>query len=152
MRLHVRFEIEKIVNRMSESLFVTEIAFGRLYRRMSQEELNLLNLAAVTVTQLRTHSPQVVRRNMEEACSFTASLDHVPNDILRNASAPKLSRAGHSPKDSPFTYASRCDPPIQRGFGPLRNGHGADVAALAEQVHDGPVTLADLNLVEPQTD
>jgi hypothetical protein len=51
VRLHVRFEIEKIVNRMSEILFATEVAFGRLYRRMSQEELNLLKLAAVTVAE-----------------------------------------------------------------------------------------------------
>jgi hypothetical protein len=49
--------IEKIVNRMSEIFFATEVAFGRLYRRMSQEELNLLNLAAVAVAELRTRPP-----------------------------------------------------------------------------------------------
>jgi hypothetical protein len=42
MRSPVRSEVKKIVDRMSEILFATEIAFRRLHGCMPQQELNLL--------------------------------------------------------------------------------------------------------------
>ncbi len=72
-----------------------------------------------------------MRCNMQQARSFTASLDQVPNDVLRNALAPKLPSARDSTKDSAFSNLGCYDPPIEGGFGPLRNGHGADVTTLA---------------------
>ena len=50
-------EIKKVVHWMSEILFATEIAFRCLDGCMPQQELNLLQLATVTVAQLRTGSP-----------------------------------------------------------------------------------------------
>src|ERR1019366_7092071 len=64
MRPPVRSEVKKVVYRMSEILFAAEIAFRRLDGRMAQQELNLLQLAAARVAQLRTGSSQVMRRNM----------------------------------------------------------------------------------------
>jgi hypothetical protein len=52
---------------------------------MPQQELNLLQLTTAAVAQLRAGSPQVVRCNMLQAHSLTASLDYVPHDILRDA-------------------------------------------------------------------
>jgi hypothetical protein len=56
-------EVKKIVYRMTEILFATEIAFRRPDGCMPQRELNLLKLATAAVAQLRTGSPQVVRCN-----------------------------------------------------------------------------------------
>ena len=44
---------------MSEILFAAEIAFRRLHGYMPQQELNLLQLSAVRVAQLRTGSSQI---------------------------------------------------------------------------------------------
>jgi hypothetical protein len=49
---------------MSEILFAAKVAFGCLDRGMPKQELNLLKLTAAAVAELRTGSPQVVRRNM----------------------------------------------------------------------------------------
>ena len=67
LRLHVLSKGKKIIYRMSEILLAAEIAFGCLHRCMAQQELNLLQLAAARVAQLRTGSPQVVRCNMLQA-------------------------------------------------------------------------------------
>jgi len=99
VRLPVGSEITKIVHRMSEILFAAEIAFRRLHGYMPQQELNLLQLSAVRVAQLRTGSPQVMRCNMFQARSLAAGLDYVPNDILRDAFPPYLSRPGDGSKD-----------------------------------------------------
>ena len=72
LRPSVRSEVKKIVHRMSEILFAAEIAFRRLDRCMAQQELNLLQLAAARVAQLRTGSPQVMRCNMLQARSLAA--------------------------------------------------------------------------------
>lgn len=42
-------EFKKVVHRVPEILFAAEIAFCSLYRRMSQQELNLLQLATAGV-------------------------------------------------------------------------------------------------------
>jgi len=152
MRPPGRSEIKKIVYRMSEILFATEIAFRRLDRCMPQQELNLLQLAAIAVAQLRTGSPQVMRSDMLQAHSLTAGLDYVPHNILRDAFPPYLSRPGDGSKDPSLPDAGCGRPLIERGFNPQWNGDGADMSSLANQVHDCPVALPHLHLIQFQAD
>ena len=57
-------EVEKIIHRMPEILFAAEIAFRGLDRGVPQQKLNLLKLTAAVVAQLRTSSPQIMRRDV----------------------------------------------------------------------------------------
>src|ERR1700693_2556289 len=66
-RLHVGSEVEQIVHRMPEILLAAQIPFRCLDRCMAEQELNLLQLAAARVAQLRTGPPQVVRCDMLHA-------------------------------------------------------------------------------------
>jgi hypothetical protein len=50
MLLHIRSELEKIIYGMPEILLAAEIALGRLYRRVPQQELNLLQLSSAVMT------------------------------------------------------------------------------------------------------
>jgi len=140
MRTPVRSEIKKIIYRMADILFAAQIAFRRLDGCMPQQELNLLQLATARVAQLRTGSPQVMRRNMLQARSLAATFDYIPHDILRDAFPPHLSRSGNGSKDSSLRDPGCCYPVIECRFYPFWNGHGADVAALTDQVYDCPVT------------
>src|SRR5690242_19550528 len=83
--LRAHSEIEEVVHRMPEILFAAQITFGRLNRCTPQQELNLLNLAPAVVAQLRTSPAQVVRCNVVQTCFATAIPDHVPHDVLRDA-------------------------------------------------------------------
>jgi hypothetical protein len=132
VRLPAPSEVKKIVHRMSEILFAAEIAFRRLHGYMTQQELNLLKLSAVRVAQLRTGSPQIMRGNMLQARSLAAGLDYVPHHILRDAFPPYLSRPGDGSKDPSLRYPGCSGPLIDRRFYPFWNGHGADVATLAD--------------------
>jgi len=105
-------EIKKVVHGMSEILFATEIAFCCLDRCMPEQKLNLLQLAAVTVTQLRTGSPQIMGRNMLQARSLAATLDYVPHDILRDAFSPHLSRSRNGSKNPSLHHTSGSCPLI----------------------------------------
>jgi hypothetical protein len=150
MRPAVRSEIKKIIHWMSEILFAAEIAFRRLDGCMPQQELDLLQLATARVAQLRTGPPQVVRCNVLQARSLAAGLDHVPHDILGEAFSPHLSSPGDGSKDPSLCNPGCYRPLIECHFHPSWNGHCANVATLADQVHHCPVTLAHLDFIHLQ--
>ena len=100
MRAPVRSQLKKVVHWMSEILFAAQIAFRCLDGCVSQQELNLLQLAAARVAQLGTGSPQVMWGDVLQARSLAATLDYIPHDILRDAFSPHLSRSGNPSKDS----------------------------------------------------
>ena len=85
---------------------------------------------------------------MLQARSFAAGLDHVPDDILRDAFPPYLARPGDGPKDPSLADSGCGRPLIERCFDPIWNGNGADVATLADQVDHRPVPLAHLDVVQ----
>jgi len=124
---------------MSEILFAAQIPFRGLDGCVSQQELNLLQLTAARVAQLGTGSPQVMRGDVLQARPFAATLDYVPHDILRDAFPPYLSCSGNPSKDPSVGDPGCHYPLIERRLDPLWNGYRADVAALADQVYDGPM-------------
>ena len=91
-----------------------------------------------------------MRCNVPQACSLTARSDHVPDNVLRDAAAPHLSPSGDRSKDFALRNPSGLCPLIESGFHPVRNGYGADVTALADQIHHGPVPLTHLDVIQPQ--
>jgi len=104
------------------------------------------------MAELRAGPPQVVWCNVLQACSLAAGSDHVPDNVLREAAAPHLSPSGDRSKDFALTNPGGSCPLIECGFHPIRNGHGADVTALADQIHHGPVPLTHLDLLQFQAD
>ena len=150
-RLHVHPQFEAVVHRASQVLLAAEIPLGRLYRCMPQQELNLLQLTTTVVAQLRASSSQVVWRNVLQAHSLATSPDHIPDHILRNTIPPYLPRPGNRAKDLSLRDSGRQHPLIERRFDPSWNGDGADMPALADQIHHRPVSLAHLDLIYLQS-
>ena len=56
-------QFDPIVRRMHQVLFGSQIPLGRLNRRVSQQQLNLLKLAACSAAHLRATPVQVMRRD-----------------------------------------------------------------------------------------
>ena len=148
--LNVRLEAEEIIYRMPEILLAAEITFRRLHRHMPQQELNLFQLATACVAQLGTCPPQVVRCDVLQTRPLAAGLDDVPDNVLRDASPPHLSRPGNGSEDFPLADSSYFHPAIQGGFDPFGNRNRPDVTAFADEVHHCPMPLAHLDLVQFQ--
>jgi len=66
--------------------------------------------------------------------------------------APHFSESGDPSRDSALGDVSSECPLVECGFDPVRNGHGADVTTLADQINYGPVPLALLEVLQFQTD
>ena len=147
MRFGVDAKIKQIVDRMSQILFAAEVALRRLHGCMAQQELDLFQLTTAAVAELGTSPAQVMRCNMLQSRPLTTCLYDVPDHVLRDAVAPHLpSSADRSENPAPRDASLRY-PFIKRGFDPGWNRYGADMAALADQIHDCPVPLAHLNFV-----
>jgi hypothetical protein len=94
----------------------------------------------------------VVRRNVLQTDPLTTGLNHVPDYILRDTLPPNLPRPGDCTKYPSLPCTSCSRPLIERRLDPFWYGYGADVPALADQIHYCPVTLADLDLAQLQAD
>ena len=74
--------------------------------------------------------------------------DHVPDNVLANARAPHRTGPANGSEDSPLGDARRGGPSVKCVFDPLRHGNGSNVAAFADQVDDGPMSLACLDVLQ----
>src|SRR5438094_4243607 len=68
--------------RVPEILLAAKVAFRRLNRGVTEQELNLLKLTATSVTQLCAGSSQIVWGDMVQARFFAAIPYHVPHHVL----------------------------------------------------------------------
>jgi hypothetical protein len=83
---------------------------------------------------------------------FAAGLDHVPDDVLRDSFAPHLAVPRDGSEDSSWSHTGCFGPIVQGHLDPPGNGDGADVTTLADKVHDSPVPLPHLRVIQPQPD
>jgi len=65
--------------------------FGRLYRNVPQEKLDLLQLTSRSVAQPSTGPSQIVRRQLGDTNGLRGLLHDVPNRLYRHAISPCLS-------------------------------------------------------------
>src|SRR5436305_14547386 len=91
-----------------------------------------------------------MRCNVLQCCSLATASHHVPDDVLRDASAPDLSTSRNCPKDPSLCNPGCRSPLIECLFCPKRNRNRTNVTALADQIDNRPVALARLNVVHLQ--
>lgn len=80
-RLSGVLKANRIIDRMAKLLFGPEIPFGGLDRSVTQEELNLFQLATGQVAELRARVPQVVRREVLNSGACSRGLYNLPNRL-----------------------------------------------------------------------
>jgi hypothetical protein len=85
------FNADLVVIGEPQLLLTAEVMFGRLDGHVTEEELNLVELAACQMAKTRTCPSQIVRREFVYAGSLGRSLDDPPKHLRRHALAPNLS-------------------------------------------------------------
>jgi hypothetical protein len=137
---------------MPEVLLATQVSFGRLHRGVPEQELNLFDLAATGMAQLRAGSPQIVGRDTLQSRLLAAALYHVPDHVLGDRFAPNLAGPAHSSKNLSVCDPGSHRPLVECPLRPFRDRNRANVSALADQIHDGPVLLPLLHIAHLQPD
>jgi hypothetical protein len=92
----LRLYANPIVHRSANPLFAAEITFGCLDRHVAEQELDLLQLSAGGMAQLRARAPQVMGRDGPEPQFGTVLLHDVPNQAFGHAVTPAFAGSAHA--------------------------------------------------------
>ena len=145
-------KVEAVVYRVPQVLLAAQVSFGRLHRGVAKQKLNLFDLPATRMTQLRARSPQIVGRDALQTRFFATLLNHVPDHVLGDRFAPNLSAPAHSSKNSSVPDPGSHRPLVERPLSPFRDRNRANVPALPDQIDDSPVLLPLLHIAHLQPD
>jgi hypothetical protein len=97
-----------------------------------------------------TGPSQIVRRQLRHADALGGLLHNVPNRLHRHAISPSPSNFV-DPSEQLSSINSSCGEPIvQFGSHPIGNWNRSDVASLADQINNGPMLFALLEVIQSQ--
>src|ERR1700694_4810965 len=117
---------------------------------MPQEELDLLQLASRSMAEPSTGPSKIVWRQLRHADALAGFLHNVPNRLHRYAFSPCPSHF-IDPAEQFASINSSCGEPIvEFGSHPIRNWNCSDVASLADQINNGPMLFALLEVIQSQ--
>src|SRR6267143_1673507 len=118
---------------------------------MPQEELDLLQLASRSMAEPSTGPSQIVWRQLRHADALGGFLHNVPNRLHRHAISPGPSNFVDSAEQFSSINSSRGEPIVEFGSHPIRNWNCSNVASLANQIHNGPMLFALLEMIQCQS-
>jgi hypothetical protein len=139
----VRLDANAIIHGCSNPLLAAKVAFGSLYGNVPQEKLDLLQLASRCVAKPSTGPSQIVRRQLRHSDASGGFLYDVPNPC------PSYFV---DPAEQFSSINSRCGHPIvQLASHPIANRNRSNVASLADQINNGPMLFALLEMIQCQS-
>jgi hypothetical protein len=133
---------------MNEILLCSKIPFGRLNRRVAQEQLDLLQFAAGRSTQFRACSASIMRGDAGDADRLSILPEHLPYDLLSQAFAPSAIGTVHGAKQATVCHAGRGGPSVNRNLRPGRHRDRADAPVLTNEIDNAPAAIALLDMCE----
>ena len=143
-------DADTVIDRILKTLLATKIPLGRLDGDVAQQELDLVQFPSGIAAQARASPSEIMRGQIINARFPGTVLYDMPYDPLRYSGSPGLACAANAPKHAAFADPAGGEPEIDGVFDPIRNGHRSNVAALAEQVDNGPVIIAPLEMSNVQ--
>src|SRR6266481_1246254 len=117
---------------------------------MPQEELDLLQLASRSMAKPSTGPPQIVWRQLRHADALGGFLHNVPNRLHRHAISPCPSNFVEPTEQFSSINSSCGEPIVEFGSHPIRNRNCSNVASLADQINNGPMLFALLEVIQSQ--
>jgi hypothetical protein len=118
---------------------------------VSGTELYLFQLPSIHMAELCAGAPKIIGCEVIRLQAPRAAPNHVPDDVLGNAGSSGSSVTTHCPEYLPRRHQCGCQPSVHGTLHPRRHGNCPDVIVLADKVHDGPMSLSDLNVFIPES-
>src|SRR6266849_6930941 len=117
---------------------------------MPQEELDLLQLASRSTAEPSTGPSQIVWRQLRHADALGGFLHDVPNRLHRHAISPCPSDFVDTAEQLSSINCGCGEPIVQLGSHPIGNWNRSNVASLADQINNGPMLFALLEVIQSQ--
>src|SRR5262249_38715110 len=121
---------------------------GCLNRGVSEQKLNLFQLASSDMTEPRIAVTQIMWGKVEYSSLFGGGSDDVSNGLRGDPVAPDLPILVNSPKDYSVRDEAPGDTFVERGLCPAWNRYRSDALPLAQQIRNCPMIFPDLQVCD----
>ena len=138
----LRFDADVVVHGSANSPLAAEIAFSCLHRNMAEKELNLIQLSARCMAQLRSRTPQIMWRYLGKPDCPRVLFHNMPDYSFSYTVTPVFTRPTDTPEQSSGRDSGGSHPKVDGLFDPFGNRDGSNMAAFAGQINYGPMFLA----------
>jgi hypothetical protein len=146
----IRLDANAIIDGGSNPLFAPKVALRRLNRNMPQKELDLVQIASRSMAESSTGPSQIVRRQLRHSEALGGFLHNVPNRLHRHAISPCPSNFVDPAEQLSSINCGCSEPIVEFGSHPIGNWNRSHVASLADQINNGPMLFALLDLIQSQ--
>jgi len=128
-------------------LLGTEVAFGRLDGCVAEQELDLLQVAAVLAAEFRAGTAQIMCAETLDTDGFRGGFDHAPHCPVAQFLSHDTPTFGDRPELPSGTMASGSRPRVHQELNPHGDGHRANAATFAAEIGNHPAAFALLNIL-----
>jgi hypothetical protein len=119
---------------------------------MPEQKLDLFELSTCNVTEPGACATQIVGRNLLNTDRLGEVLNDVPDDLFCQPISPNDPALIDGAEETAGLSPRRFHPVIDPRFDPVGNWYGSNVTALADQIHNGPMIFAPLQVCHRQVD
>src|SRR5262249_2697215 len=137
----IRLDAKPVVHGDPELLFASEVALRGLDGDVPEEELDLIQFAAIKVAEARAGSPQVVRRQPVGARASRRRPDYIHQHLGRHAISPDTASLVDRAEPRALSDYRGRRPGVHRSLHPRWNRDRAYVARLSDEIGSDPVLL-----------
>ena len=141
-----RFNSEAVVDRSMYSLVTAKILFCGLNGDVPEKKLDLVEFATCSPAETGARPTKVMGRQFFNSGLFGAILDDVPDNPLCHAVTPDFPRTADASEKTAMRYLGGSQPKVDSGLDPFGDGDSTNMAAFSDQINNGPVVLASLEL------
>jgi hypothetical protein len=118
---------------------------------MAKQELDLIQFAASIPTEPGTGSSQIVWCKGQDANFRSGRLHHVPNSLFADAVSENAARSADTPKHLSTIDRGGAEPAQKLRVHPIRHRNRSNMTSLTDKVHDGPMFLSLLQILDSET-
>jgi putative hemolysin len=115
---------------------------------VTEEQLDLLKLAARRSAEFCAGASQVVGRDSGDANRGGILLEHLPDDLFAEALAGYGAREVHWAEEVPGVDARRRRPGVDCHFHPRWHRRRSNAGVLADEINDAPAAISLLDVRE----
>jgi hypothetical protein len=130
---------DSIIDRRSNPLLATQVAFRGLNGNMPQKELDLFQLPSRSMAEAGAGATQVVRRQFLQSDPFCRILHDVPDGFFGHAFTQDPPHFRHSTEDLTSADPRSSQPDSQLFHYPTGDRNRANMSRLALQIDNSPV-------------
>src|SRR5690348_7283683 len=117
---------------------------------MAEQELDLFQLSSRIVAESGTRSPEIVWREFRYAQPFCVFLHNVPDHFLCDLRSPNNTLAANASENLTVHDFRDSQPVVDRLLHPIGHRNRANMPSFPNEVNDGPMVFAALNMVKGQ--